>query len=235
MNSGSVLIVGGTSGIGLRLAETCAAAGKHVVITGRDQARAESIAAGISGVRAVDALAFDLTAPHELAAHLSSRGPVQHLVLAAVERDENDVREYDVERAIRLVTLKLVGYTEVVHALVPRLTDDASIVLFGGLAWRRPYPGSTTITTVNGGISGLVRTLAVELAPVRVNALHPGVVGDSPEWTGKPAAVLEGLRSRTPLRRLPTMDDVVGAALFLLENRAVNGVNLEVDGGWLLL
>jgi NAD(P)-dependent dehydrogenase (short-subunit alcohol dehydrogenase family) len=139
-----------------------------------------------------------------------------------------------VAAAIRLVTLKLVGYSEVVHALVDRLTEDASIVLFGGLAWRRPYPGSTTITTVNGGISGLVRTLAVELAPVRVNALHPGVVGDSPEWAGKPAGVLDGLVARTPLGRLASMDDVAGAALFLLENQAVNGVNLELDGGWLL-
>jgi NAD(P)-dependent dehydrogenase (short-subunit alcohol dehydrogenase family) len=121
-----------------------------------------------------------------------------------------------------------------VHVLVDRLTEDASIVLFGGLAWRRPYPGSTTITTINGAISGLVRTLAVELAPVRVNALHPGVVGDSPEWAAKPAGVLDALVARTPLGRLASMDDVAGAAMFLLENPAVNGVNLEVDGGWLL-
>jgi NAD(P)-dependent dehydrogenase (short-subunit alcohol dehydrogenase family) len=94
--------------------------------------------------------------------------------------------------------------------------------------------GSTTITTINGAISGLVRTLAVELAPVRVNALHPGVVGDSPEWAAKPAGVLDALVARTPTGRLASMDDVAGAALFLLENPAVNGVNLEVDGGWLL-
>jgi NAD(P)-dependent dehydrogenase (short-subunit alcohol dehydrogenase family) len=160
---------------------------------------------------------------------------VRWLVLAAVERDANVVREYDVAAAVRLVTLKLVGYTEVVHQLVGRLAVDASVVLFGGLAWRRPYPGSTTISTINGGISGLVATLAVELAPVRVNALHPGVVGDSPEWVGKPAGVLAGLVARTPLGRLACMDDIADAALFLLSNRAVNGVNLEVDGGWLLL
>ena len=228
------MIVGGTSGIGLRLAERCAAAGERVVITGRDAARAAAVAAGISGGEAVEGLALDLALPGELAQRLSSVGPVRRLVLAAIERDANTVREYDVAAAIRLVTLKLVGYSEVVHALVDRLTEDASIVLFGGLAWRRPYPGSTTITTINGGISGLARTLAVELAPVRVNALHPGVVGDSPEWVGKPAAVLDALRARRPLGRLASMDDIAGAALFLLENPAVNGVNLELDGGWLL-
>jgi NAD(P)-dependent dehydrogenase (short-subunit alcohol dehydrogenase family) len=184
---------------------------------------------------AVEGLALDLAAPDQLAERLSSVGPVEHLVLAAIERDANSVRDYDVARAVRLVTLKLVGYTEVVHALAPRLTDEASILLFGGLAWRRPYAGSTTITTINGAVSGLVRTLAVELAPVRVNALHPGVVGDSPEWADKPASVLEALIARTPLKRLATMDDVAAAGRFLLENRAINGVNLEADCGWMLL
>jgi len=231
--SGVVLIVGGTSGIGLRLAERCAAAGERVVITGRDGVRAAAVAASLSGE--VVGLGLDLSVPERVGECLAGVGGVRWLVLAAVERDANVVREYDVAAAVRLVTLKLVGYSEVVHQLVGRLADDASVVLFGGLAWRRPYPGSTTITTINGGVSGLVRTLAVELAPVRVNALHPGVVGDSPEWAGKPAGVLDALVARTPLGRLATMDDVVGAALFLLENRAVNGVNLEVDGGWLLV
>jgi NAD(P)-dependent dehydrogenase (short-subunit alcohol dehydrogenase family) len=74
----------------------------------------------------------------------------------------------------------------------------------------------------------------VELAPVRVNGIHPAVVGDSPYWSRKPPAVLESIRARTPLGRLVTMDEIVDASIFLLENGAVNGVNLDVDGGWLL-
>jgi len=234
MSERTVLIVGGTAGLGLRLAERCAAAGQHVVITGRDLTRTQTVARAIEGPRPVDALALDLALPEQIAERLAGLGAVDRLVLAAVERDLNSVRNYDLQRAVRLVTLKLVGYTEVVHTLAARLTGDASIVLFGGLALRRPYPGSTTITTINGGVSGLVRTLAVELGPVRVNALHPGVVGDSPEWATKPAAVLDELSERSPLKRLATMDEVVDAAQFLLENGAVNGVNLEVDCGWLL-
>jgi NAD(P)-dependent dehydrogenase (short-subunit alcohol dehydrogenase family) len=233
MDTGAVVIVGGTSGIGLRLAERYAAQGRDVVVTGRDAERTAACARDVG--ESVSACALDLAEPHELAACLAGIGAVDRLVLAAIERDDNTAREYDVTRALRLITLKLVGYTEVVHTLVDRLTADASILLFGGLALHRPYPGSTTITTVNGGISGLVRTLAVELAPIRVNALHPGIVGDSPAWKDKPPALLEGVVARTPLGRLATMDDVAGAAEFLLENRAVNGVNLEVDGGWLLL
>jgi NAD(P)-dependent dehydrogenase (short-subunit alcohol dehydrogenase family) len=230
---GAVVIVGGTSGIGLRLAETYAARGTDVVITGREINRCAELAAGIEGPGEVTPIALDLAEPDRIASALEHVGAVDHLVLAAIERDQNSVREYDVQRAIRLVTLKLVGYTEVVHTLVPRLTDDSSILLFGGQALRRPYPGSTTITTVNGGVTGLVRTLALQLAPIRVNAIHPGIVGDSPEWSSKPEAV-ERTASRTPLGRTVTMDEIVHASLFLLENGGVNGQNLEVDGGTML-
>ena len=179
-------------------------------------------------------IAVDLSEPESIADCLRDVGQVRHLVVAAIDRDENTVREYDIRRAARLVTLKLIGYTEVVHALASRLLPDASIVLFGGLAKDRPYPGSTTVTTVNGGVTGLVHTLAVELAPVRVNGLHPGIVGDTPAWSGKPAEVLERIVARTPTGRLVAMDDVVHAVLFLLENPSANGINLAVDGGWLL-
>jgi NAD(P)-dependent dehydrogenase (short-subunit alcohol dehydrogenase family) len=233
VSDGAVVIVGGTSGIGLRLAETYAARGRDVVVTGRDRDRTREIAAGIDGSGSVSACSLDLSSPDGLAVCLADVGSVSRLVLGAVERDENSIADYDLAKAMRLVTLKLVGYTEVVHTLLPRLTDDASILLFGGLALRRPYPGSTTVTTVNGGVTGLVHTLAVELAPRRVNGIHPGIVGDSPYWAGKDAA-LERTRERTPLGRLVTMDEVVDASIFLLENGGVNGVNLDVDGGWLL-
>jgi NAD(P)-dependent dehydrogenase (short-subunit alcohol dehydrogenase family) len=230
---GTRVIVGGTSGIGRALAQMLAERGEEVVITGRDAGRAEGVAREIG--RGVRGLALDLTHPEEIGAALADVGVVRHLVLAAIYRDDNKVRSYDVAGAIKLVTLKLVGYSEVVHSLVDRLTPDSSIVLFGGQARERPYPGSTTVTTINGGITAMVRTLAVELGPIRVNAIHPGIVGDSPAWNGKPPAVLEGVRNRTPTGRLATMDQVAGAVLFLLDNGAVNGVNLAVDGGWLLM
>ena len=226
------VVVGGTSGIGRAVAEQLAHRGASVVITGRDAGRAAQVAGEVGdGARG---LALDLAEPAEIASKLEDVDRVDSLVIAAIERDENTVRNYDIEGALRLATLKLVGYTEVIHALAPRLSSDAGIVLFGGLAKERPYPGSTTVTTVNGAISSLVRTIAVELAPVRVNAIHPGVVGDSPAWSAKPAAVLDALVRRTPCGRLATMEDVAHATLFLLDNQSVNGVNLDVDGGWLL-
>jgi NAD(P)-dependent dehydrogenase (short-subunit alcohol dehydrogenase family) len=228
----TAVIVGGTSGIGREVAQSLADRGSEVVITGRDAERTEAVARAIGG--RTRGIALDLARPEEIADRLSDVVDVDYLVLAAIDRDENRVRDYDIARALRLVTLKLVGYTEVVHVLAPGLAADASIVVFGGLAKERPYPGSTTVTTVNGAVSALVRTLAVELAPIRVNAVHPGIVGDSPAWASRPAGVLDGIRARTPTGRLVAMQDVVGAVLFLLENPSVNGVNLEVDGGWLL-
>jgi len=194
---GCALIVGGTSGIGLDLAKKLAARGGEVVISGRDLARTQAVAAQIGGK--TRGIALDLTQPEKLAGQLAAIGKVQSLVIAAIERDENSVKTYNIANAIKLVTLKLVGYTEVIHALAPRFTANASVVLFGGLAKERPYPGSTTVTTVNGGITTMVHTLAIELAPVRFNAVHPGVVGDTPAWSGKPPEVLERIRVRTPI------------------------------------
>ena len=229
--AGATLIVGGTRGIGRRLAEQYAQRGRRVVITGRDRDRTEAIATEIGGQTA--GVALDLTEPTSIARALEPLGTVDHVVLAAIERDSNSVREYEVTRAIKLATLKLVGYTEVLHCLCSRMHDDTSVLLFGGLAKDRPYPGSTTVTSVNGAVSTMVRTLATELAPVRVNALHPGVVGDSPAWSGA-TEFLSTVKDRTPTGRLVTMDEVTNAALFLLENTAVNGVNLPVDGGWVM-
>lgn len=233
MSHSTVAIVGGTSGIGLRLAASYAARGSTVVITGRDLDRATKAAATVGGPGKVRGLAVDLASPEEISSSLAEIGAVDRLVLSAIDRDENSVVTYDLASATRLVTLKLIGYTEVVHTLTDRLGPQASILIFGGLALRRPYPGSTSVTTVNGGVTGIVHTLAVELAPIRVNGIHPGIVGDSPYWVDK-AAALESVSARTPLGRPVTMDEVVDASVFLLENGAVNGVNLDVDGGWLL-
>ena len=159
----NVVIVGGTQGLGRELAQSYADGGREVVVTGRDQARAEAAANDIGGQRPGDRLRPGRPA-HDRG-HLADVGEVDFLVLAAIERDVNNVRDYDIDSALRLVTLKLVGYTEVIHTVIPRLGANAAILIYGGLARDRPYPGSTTVTTVNGGVTSLVRTLVTELAP----------------------------------------------------------------------
>jgi NAD(P)-dependent dehydrogenase (short-subunit alcohol dehydrogenase family) len=226
----SVLIVGGTSGLGLEIARYFAEAGDRVTLTGRDAARAAAVAAEIGGD--TTGIALHLAEPHSIAAALAGIDVVDKLVLAAIDRDVNTrIADYDIDLAQRLVTLKLVGYPEVVHALRSRMAPDAAIVMFGGLAMLRPYPGSNTVSTVNSGVIGLMNTLIVELAPVRVNVIHPGIVGDSPYWRDRD---LSHVVARTPCGRLAQMADIVDAVAFLLRNPAVNGVSLNVDGGTLL-
>jgi NAD(P)-dependent dehydrogenase (short-subunit alcohol dehydrogenase family) len=231
-DKGTVVVVGGTSEFGKRTAQHYAAQGRPVIVTSRELDRAKTIAGEIGGN--TKGLALDLTQPHGIAAALAEVETVDRLVLVSIQRDTNNVKDYNIDAALALVTLKLVGYTEVIHTLVPKMSADSSIVMYGGLAKDRPYVGSTTITTVNGGVMTMIHTLAIELAPIRVNAIHPAVVGDSPYWSSRPASVLEPLIARTPLGRLVTVDEVVNATIFLLENSAVTGVNLRVDGGWML-
>jgi NAD(P)-dependent dehydrogenase (short-subunit alcohol dehydrogenase family) len=226
-----VVVIGGTSGLGFELAKTYRSRGADVTITGRDDERCTARAAEIGeGVRSI---VLDLAEPESIADALREIESVDRLALVAVDRDQNTVAEYDLDQAVRLVTLKLVGYTEVVHQLAGRFGPDASILLFGGLAKDRPYPGSTTVSTVNGAVSTMIRTMALELAPVRVNAIHPGIVADTPFWSGKEEHC-ENVRARTPTGRNVMTSDIVDASIFLLENPAVNGVNLDVDGGWMM-
>jgi NAD(P)-dependent dehydrogenase (short-subunit alcohol dehydrogenase family) len=223
------LIVGGSSGLGRVIAQRLANRGDQVVITSRDTERANAVAQEIGlGARG---LALDLSTPEEIGDALASVREVDNLVITAVEQAINSVREFDITQAVRSVTVKLVGYTEVVRVLHPRFGAGASVVLFGGLAKDRPYPGSTVVTTFNGGVSSLIKTLAVEIAPHRVNALHPGIVGDSPKWRDVPE---HPHISRTPIGRLVTMDEVADATEFLLRNRGVNAHDLVIEGGLLV-
>ena len=222
------IIVGGSNGIGRFLAERHAARGDDVVITSRDAGRAAAAAAEIGPN--VTGIAVDLADPHGIAAAVEPIGTVDSLVVTAIEQGPNTLAAFDIDLAVRSVTTKLVGYPELVRALLPRMSNDASVVLFGGLAKDRPYPGSTMVTTFNGGVSTLVTTLAIEIAPLRVNALHPGVVGDSPRWRD----VLDHPHAaRTPIGRLVTMEEIADATDFLLTNTGVNAQNLCIDGGML--
>jgi NAD(P)-dependent dehydrogenase (short-subunit alcohol dehydrogenase family) len=221
------VVIGGSAGLGRFIATRFAARGDVVIISSRDAGRAVAVASEIGG--SVTGIAVDLSEPAGLEAQLAPITEVDHLVLTAVSQFPNTLRELNVAEATASVVTKLVGYPEVVRLLHPRLSARASVVLFGGVAKDRPYPGSTIVTTHNGGISALARTLAIEIAPNRVNALHPGVVGDSPKWSAVPE---HPAIPRTPIGRLVTMAEIADATDFLLSNSGINGQDLTVDGGF---
>lgn len=227
--AGSVVVVGASSGIGEKIAKYYADAGRRVYVSSRDQERAEEAATRIGGD--CHGLAVDLTDPAGIANGLRSvEGPVDYLVIPAVLRDSNNIRDFAIEGASALAVLKLVGYPETIHQLLDRMHDQSSIVLFGGLAKEKPYPGSLTVTSVNGGIEKMLNNLVLEVAPIRVNAIHPGIVLDSWFWEGKDP-VRDAVLARTPTGRPVLEEHIVDATRFLLENPSANGINLNIDGG----
>jgi NAD(P)-dependent dehydrogenase (short-subunit alcohol dehydrogenase family) len=223
------IIVGGSSGIGRFIAQQHADRGDRVVVTSRDAIRAKQVAAEIGGD--ATGVGLDLAAPESIEAALADITEVDHLVVTAIDQGVNKLANFDIPHAVAAVTVKLVGYTETIRALRDRFRPGASVVLFGGAAKDRPYPGSTMVTAFNGGIAALINTLAVELAPHRVNAIHPGLVGDSPKWQG--IADTHPHLPRTPIERFVTMAEVADAVEFLLRNGGINGHNLSIEGGLL--
>lgn len=223
------VVIGGTGGLGRLLAQRFADRGDEVVITSRDADGAQTVAREIGG--STRGLALDLSRPESVAAALADVVDVDNLVITAIEQTPNSIRDLDIAAAVRVVTIKLVGYAETVRVLHPRFRPGASVVLFGGVAKERPYPGGTMVTVINGGVTGLLKTLAVEIAPHRVNAIHPGIVGDSPKWRDVPN---HPHIPRTPIGRLVTMAEVADAVDFLLTNTGINAQDLFIDGGVLV-
>jgi NAD(P)-dependent dehydrogenase (short-subunit alcohol dehydrogenase family) len=227
--AGSVVVVGGSSGIGEAIAQHYADAGHRVYVSSRDQARADEAAQRIGGD--THGIVVNLADPAGIAAGLAPvEGPVDYLVIPAVERDRNQVKEFNIVGATTLATIKVVGYPETVHQLLDRMHDESAIVLFGGQAKERPYVGSTTVTSVNGAVETMVATLTLEIGPVRINAVHPGIVLDTWYWEGNDA-MRKNVLDNTPTGRAVLTEHVVDAVRFLLENPAMNGTNLIIDGG----
>jgi NAD(P)-dependent dehydrogenase (short-subunit alcohol dehydrogenase family) len=229
-----VFIVGGTSGLGLSIAQAADGLGAKVSIAGRGAERAAGLARSI-GPRA-QGVHIDLEDSASIRqAFEGSDDPIDHLVLTPVYGGNQSIKEFDADEAARAARIKIVAFAEVVSTALRRLKPSSSIVLFGGLAKANPYPGSTMVSIVNGGMVGMARTMAVELAPIRVNGISPGLVADSPRWQKRidegAGPMVEAWRARTPARRLATTDDIVHGVFFLMDNRAANGIDLELDGG----
>ena len=231
-----LLVIGGARGLGFELARTASEQGARVTITGRDAHVAAARAAELGP--SARGLACDLSDSASLDRLFTDIDVVDHLVLTAIERDRNSAAAFRADTAARMMLVKTVGYADAVAHALPKLSPDGSVVLFSGLSMWRPAPGSTTLSMANSAILGLVNSLAVELAPVRVNAITPGTVaGTAAIDNADPvlAEFFEAQRRRTPGKRLPTPEDIVAAVLFLLTCPSVTGENLVVDAGYHLV
>jgi len=213
--------IGGSSGIGLATARLAVQAGWDVIVASREPRRAD-----------VDAelVELDVTDGAAVRAFFGSLGPIDHLVSSTVARAGGLAKELDLDAARLAFETKLWGPLAAIQAADVR----GSIVLLSGVAASTPMPGASSTAAVNGAVEALVRTLAVELAPVRVNAVSPGVI-DTPTWAGMPADQREALFTRLagvlPAGRIGGPEDVADGIWHLLTNQFVTGTVLHVDGG----
>src|ERR1700734_1343410 len=221
----TVLVIGRGSGLARASALAALDAGARVVAAGRDQ---EALAAAYAGEPGVDAETVDLTDEASIAALGDRRGTVDHVVSPASARARGRLADLDRD-AIRLsFDTKVIGPLMLAKHLAPRMNEGGSFVLFSGGAAAKIAVGTLRAADT------LARSLALELAPIRVNAISPGVI-DTGAWDalgeqGK-ADYFADIRARNPARRIGTTDDIAAAVLFAMTSTFLTGQTLHVDGG----
>lgn len=231
----TLVVIGGSSGIGLRTAQLAAERGINVVVGGRSQDRLDSALARLGGV--ARGYTVDSASRESLAAFFGHIDSIDMLFTPGASYRVGSFADSPPEVAESPFAHKFWGQYWAVHAALPKLTERASVVLMSGAAGARPVKGGAAYAACNAAVEGLARGLATELAPRRVNVLAPGTV-DSDLWRRRPAehrdAAFSGYRAATLLGEVGRVDDVADAALFLLTNGSMTGSTLFADGGYVL-
>jgi NAD(P)-dependent dehydrogenase (short-subunit alcohol dehydrogenase family) len=231
-----IVIIGGSSGMGLATARAAAAAGADVTIASGNQERLETALAGLPGN--CDGAVVDTRSEADVAALFARAGELDHLVYTAADASRpRPLKDLSLDEARQLFEVRFWGAITAVKHAAPRLRPEGSIVLTSGTIGVRPAPGAALAAGGAGAIEGLTRGLAVELAPIRVNAVRPGVIR-TPMWDGIPEpqreALFTTLAERTLTKAIGEPGEIAAAHLYLMENRFVTGTVLTVDGGSVL-
>ncbi|WP_434598128.1 SDR family oxidoreductase [Pseudomonas sp. R4-83] len=232
LNNRTVVIVGGTSGIGLSAAIQAKAAGAQVVVIGSNPERARQAAKthGLDGWRAAD-----VTQPEQIQAALADLSKVDHLVLLAGTFVAGKVLEADVAYLHRAFDERIWASIHALRALGDRLSKDGSVTFISGSLADRPNAyGTAVLAAASAAMEAFARGLALELAPVRVNTLSPGPI-DTPILAKAMGDARDGfvaaLEQTLPLHRLGTAEEAGAAVVFLMSNGFMNGATINVDGG----
>lgn len=231
----TVVLIGGGSGIGLRVAHRVVRAGARVVLGGRTAARLEAAAADLG--EAVTWRTVDTGDTTSLAAFFDAIERVDHLFTSAASYQVGPMRELSEQDAASPFDSKFWGQYRTVRTALPKLAPDGSVVLMSGAASARPAGPAPAYVACNAAIEGLGRGLAVELAPIRVNTVAPGTVNGN-LWNNRPAAAREAAfaqyRDDALLGRPATEDEIAQAVVFLFTNGFTTGSTLYTDGGYTL-
>jgi NAD(P)-dependent dehydrogenase (short-subunit alcohol dehydrogenase family) len=227
----TVLVVGRGSGLARAIALAALDAGARVVAAGRDQA---GLAAAYTGEPGVVTEFVDLTDEASIAALGDRLGPVDHVVSTASARARGRLADLDRDAVRQSFDTKVIGPLMLAKHLSPRMSPDGSFVIFSGVAATKIAVGTMAVAITNAAADTLARSLALELAPIRVNAISPGVI-DSGAWDalgpqGK-ADYFADISARNPAGRIGTPDDIAAAVMFALTSTFLTGQTLHIDGG----
>lgn len=232
----TVLVTGGTSGIGLEAALQAKSAGASVIVVGSDATRSEEVANthNFTGWRSAD-----LADPQQIQKAFADLPNIDHLVLLAGSFIVGKVLEADVDYLHRAFDERVWSAIHTLRALGNQLAADASVTFVSGAATERPDSnGTAVIAAASAAMEALARGLVLEQAPRRFNTLSPGPI-DSPllsKAMGEARdAVVEQMAARMPLRRIGTVQEAGAAVVFLMTNGWMNGATLNVDGGMRLV
>jgi NAD(P)-dependent dehydrogenase (short-subunit alcohol dehydrogenase family) len=226
------LVIGGTSGVGLATARELAAQGDTVHVASRDADRVASITTVAPELTAHRLDANDAAAVASVAAQIA---PIDALVITlSGSEGSGPLAELELDVLRRAFEAKFWPTLTALQAALPHLSEHASITLVGAISAHAAMPGTAGIGALNAAVEGLVRPLAVELAPRRVNAVSPGLV-DTPWWDALPAAAkasyFEAAGAGLPIGRVSTAHEIGQAAALLARNGSITGTILPIDGG----
>ena len=234
MSSEHVVILGGSSGIGLATAQRLHSAGKRITIAGRDP---QKLAAAKQKLGEVNAVALNAADAERVSVFFAETGAIDHLVLAFGSRcGVGPFSTVSLDEVRKGFDEKVFPQFACAQAALPTLSKDGSLTFVSAVSGQGSMPGTAGIGAANAALAALAPILAVELKPLRVNCVSPGVI-DTPWWDFLPAEqkgpAFASFAARTPVGRVGKADDVAKAIAFLVEDSYVSGQTIICDGGLL--
>lgn len=227
-----VVVLGGSSGIGYATAKAAMSEGARVIITGRSVERLQEAALRLG--ESVKTRSVDSADEESIRRLFEDLGPVDHIFCAAGSVVAARRAQADAAVIREAFETRVLGDIFVAKHASPTMRPGGSITFVSGVASTRPYEGSAVSTAACAAVEGLARSLAVDLAPIRVNALRPGYV-DTPLFDRIVGDQREKLGGKLLVGRIGRPEEIADAALFLMKNEYVTGTTLTIDGGFLLV
>ncbi|AJY74766.1 SDR family oxidoreductase [Paenibacillus beijingensis] len=230
-----IVVIGGSSGIGLETAKQAAALGAEVIIASRSKAKLQKAKAELGPT--ASSYTLDTTQEQEVKSFFETVGRFDHLVVSAAETSGGPFLQTDTAKARQLFDNKFWGQYYAAKYGAPNIAPNGSITLFSGVVAYKSMIGSSVLGAVNAAVANLGQTLALELAPLRVNLVSPGII-DTPSRSQMPEEArnqfYDTIASKLPVKRVGKAEDVAQSVLYLIQNGFVTGTVLHVDGGHIL-